>query len=94
MVKTLVFIAIVLFFATPSFARPVSYKGGLTFSTTNDGDSDAALFHYSFRNDSSIGWRNEYFRERKWLFSGAQWNVLVKRWNNTGSQANIYSTIT
>ena len=38
----------------------------------------------------SIGVRSEYQREDDFFFNGVQMNNLIKRWNNSGSQANLY----
>ncbi|MDD4013513.1 MAG: hypothetical protein PHW14_04930 [Candidatus Omnitrophica bacterium] len=74
----------------PAWARPVSYAGGWTLATYNDGDSDSGIIHYSPKADRSLGIRAEYFREKDWLMTAGQFNALVKRWNEPGWQANAY----
>lgn len=73
-----------------AWARPVSYAGGWTLATYNDGDSDSGIIHYSPKADRSFGFREEYFREKRWLMSAGQFNALVKRWNMPAWQANTY----
>ena len=71
-------------------ARPVSYPGGWTLMTVNDSLKSSAHVHYSPSAKSSIGYRLEYLRNHKLLFHSAQYNYLIKRWNKTNSQANVY----
>jgi hypothetical protein len=71
-------------------ARPVSYPGGWTMITEHSGDENNALLHYTVTPTTAIGYRVAYDRETNTTYNGAQLNYLVKRWNNPGSQANIY----
>ncbi len=77
--------------ASPAIARPVSYPGGWTVMQMNDSDSHSLHVHYSPNAHYSIGYKGEYFQDKNWQFHGAQLNYLVKRWNATNSQANIYA---
>lgn len=88
--KYIITLILGLFFCTEACARSVSYKDGWTFITTNDADSDSAYVHYSPAADYSIGIKGEYFRDRKYVVNTGQLNVLVKRWNMPGWQANAY----
>ncbi len=83
-------LALVLFTSSQAHARPVSYPGGWTVMSYNDVDSNATHIHYSPSARHSIGWRHEYFRDSSVHVDSAQLNYLVKRWNEKGSQANIY----
>lgn len=74
----------------PAFARPVSYPGGWTVMTMNDVDDNSLHIHYSPTAQYSVGWQHEYLRGPKANVDSAKLNYLVKRWNNSGSQANIY----
>lgn len=77
--------------AAPSaLARPVSYPGGWTVMAMNDDAMSSLLVHYSPSADWSVGWRENWARDEDWVFTGAQINRLVRRWNNPGSQANFY----
>jgi len=71
-------------------ARPVSYPGGWTVMLTNDAHANAAHIHYSPTARYSIGVRNEYQRGGDYYMSSVQMNNLIKRWNSTDSQANLY----
>lgn len=73
-----------------ALARPVSYPGGWTFITENDGDANAALVHYSPTAKTALGYRIEYRRDSDFTIHALQMNNLLKRWNNPDSQANIY----
>ena len=74
----------------PATARPVSYPGGWTFTTENNGDMNSGVLHYSPTAKTSFGYRYEYWRDREFSFNGIQMNNLLKRWNQPNSQANIY----
>ena len=71
-------------------ARPVSYPGGWTWMQMNNGDFSAVHAHYSPTFRDSIGLYSERNWGEDWHFTGLQYNRLVKRWNETGSQANVY----
>lgn len=71
-------------------ARPVSYPGGWTWMQLNNGDFSAIHAHYSPTFRDSIGLYSERNWGEDWHFTGLQYNRLVKRWNETGSQANVY----
>ncbi len=88
----IIFLAIVLLisYCNDGFARSVSYKDSWTILTMNDADSDSLYVHYSPESDYSIGLKGEYFRDRKYVVNLGQLNVLVKRWNMPGWQANVY----
>ena len=75
---------------TPVHARPVSYPGGWTFITENDGDVNAALLHYSPTAKTSLGYRFEDHRDQNFAIHALQMNNLLKRWNEKDSQANLY----
>lgn len=71
-------------------ARPVSYPGGWTVMQTNNGDYSALHAHYSPTFRDSIGLYSERNWSSDWHFTGVQYNRLVKRWNTSNSQANLY----
>lgn len=71
-------------------ARPVSYPGGWTAITMNDGEKNSALVHYSPTAKMSIGYRYEYWRDKEMTLNAVQVNTLLKRWNKQHSQANLY----
>ena len=76
----------------PSFiiARPVSYPGGWTLMTMNDGDKNSVHVHYSPTAKTSIGYKFEYWPDKELNLHALQINKLLKRWNKTESQANFY----
>lgn len=73
-----------------AMARPVSYPGGWTGMTVNDGDKNSAHIHYSPTADMSIGYKFEYWRDKEMTLNAVQMNNLLKRWNKKDSQANLY----
>ncbi len=74
-------------------ARPVSYPEAWTLMIRNDADQNSAHLHYTVDTQHSIGLRVRYDREEDFIFTGAQLNRLMKRWNAPDSQANIYGHI-
>jgi len=73
-----------------SFSKPISYSGGLSTMTMNDGDSNSFNIQYSPKFSYSIGYTGEYWRENKYKLHVVQVNYLLKRWNNPSSQGNLY----
>ena len=71
-------------------ARPVSYPDGWTAMTKHNGDIHSFHLHYSPTAKYSIGPRVEYRRGPEYTMTTMQLNNLLKRWNNPGSQANLY----
>jgi hypothetical protein len=71
-------------------ARPVSYPGGWTAMQVNTGDMSSLHVHYSPTFTDSIGLYSERNWESDWHFTGVQYNRLIKRWNRSQSQANLY----
>ena len=71
-------------------ARPVSYPGGITAMTMNNGDVNSLHLHYSPTAKYSLGYKAEYWRGGDYTIQALQMNNLLKRWNNPDSQANIY----
>lgn len=88
--KTGVLSLCLLLAAAPALARPVSYPGGWTFMTMNDGDTNMLHLNYTFTPQLAIGYTAEYWREEKYQLHALQMNNLLKRWNNPDSQANFY----
>lgn len=87
----IVFIFILcLMLAVPAQARPISYPGGWTIMQNNDRDVHSLHVHYSPTARHSIGLKEEYRRDSESLFTGAQFNYLLKRWNKPSEQANLY----
>lgn len=71
-------------------ARPVSYPSGWTMMQKNNGDYSSLHVHYSPTFRDSIGLYSERNWQTDWHFTGVQYNRLVKRWNESNSQANLY----
>lgn len=71
-------------------ARPVSYPDGWTIMQQNNGDFSSAHLHYSPTFQDSVGFYTERNWANDWQFSGVQYNRLLKRWNTSDSQANLY----
>lgn len=87
-----VFLMCVMFFTAmaSAFARPVSYPTGWTVITENNAMENSALLHYTLTPKTAIGYRYAYDRPTQDGSHGVQINNLLHRWNNPGSQANIY----
>jgi hypothetical protein len=85
-----VFLVLAIPASFPAWARPVSYPGGWTFITENDGSNNTAVTHYTVDRHTAVGYRLDYDRDTQKTFHGFQMNNLLKRWNNPDSQANIY----
>ena len=90
-----VIICSMIIMAWPSIAeaRPVSYPEAWTLMIKNDSESNSIHAHYTLDTKHSLGLRMRYDRDRDFVFTGAQLNRLVKRWNKPDSQANIYGRI-
>lgn len=73
-----------------AMSRPVSYPGGLTFMSTNDGDKSTVHVHYSPTAKYSVGYKFEDWRDKEIVLNAVQMNNLLKRWNSRDSQANLY----
>lgn len=87
--KNVIFLLMV-FLPITAQARPVSYAGGWMLMGEHDMNSSAVDLTYSPTARYAIGFRHEYFREDDVQMDTGQLSWLVKRWNNPGSQANIY----
>jgi len=74
----------------PVQSRPVSYPGGWTVSTFNDGDRYSGFLHYSPTAFYSIGYHAEYWRDQDYQIHALHVNNLLKRWNGEASQGNFY----
>ena len=59
----------------------------------NDAYINSAHVHYTPDTKHSVGLRLIYDRERDFIYTGAQVNRLIKRWNTSDSQANIYGMV-
>lgn len=81
---------VLMLYTGVAHARPVSYPGGWTFITENDGENNTALVHYTIDRTTALGYRIDYDRDTHKTFNGIQMNNLIKRWNNPDSQGNIY----
>ncbi|MEM9157500.1 MAG: hypothetical protein AAGB46_00520 [Verrucomicrobiota bacterium] len=71
-------------------ARPVSYEGGTTLMLRSNGEFDSLHLHYSPRVDNSIGYKFEDWVDEDFVVHAVQLNHLLKRWNQTESQGNLY----
>ena len=76
--------------AAPASARPVSYAGGWTVMQDNNGMYSSLHLHYSPTATDSIGLYTENNWDMDAVFTGLQYNRLVKRWNAPQSQGNLY----
>lgn len=83
---------ILALFLLPSAAqaRPVSWPGGWMVMLMNDIESNAAQLNYTVTPKYAVGVQHEYFRDEKFSMDAGTVDILLKRWNNPGSQANLY----
>lgn len=90
--KLTIAFAVLLFLNVSSSvqARPVSYPGGWTVMSMNDGAKNSLHFHYSPTAKYSVGYKFSYWRDDQIQTNALQINNLLKRWNNIDSQANFY----
>ncbi|MDZ4786665.1 MAG: hypothetical protein SGJ02_11385 [bacterium] len=90
------FLLTLIFIFSPSvWANPVSFKDGWGIMPTYTPDYSDLEINYSLTNKYSIG-ASAFYRkgsDSKASFGIAQYNYLLKRWNELESQANIYATI-
>jgi hypothetical protein len=82
--------AAVLLLSSAVHARPISYPGGWTVMTINDFAGSSLDATYTITPKWSAGVRHEYYRGARVSADTAQVNYLLRRWNNPGSQANLY----
>lgn len=78
------------FWPAISIARPVSYPTGKTIMIVNESDENSVHWHYTLDPKTSIGVRVINMEHEDQVFTGAQLNKLLKRWNTKNSQANLY----
>ena len=94
MMKLLVFsLALFGLFFQTAFAHPVAYKGALGVMTWNQPFLSDYWLTYSFRSDMAIAARAMRMKMKigdDLTFYMPQFDYLLKRWNETGHQANIY----
>lgn len=72
----------------PANSHPVSFKDSLSLMSTNTAKSNELLLAYSVTHQFALA--QMYLRDSKSEFHISRVNFLVKRWNKTDSQANIY----
>ena len=90
--KGLVLFAAILVCTSFANAHPVSYKHAVGVMTWNQSFMTDNWITYSFRPDAAIAARHMRFdtSEGRMQFYAPQLDYLVKRWNETDLQANIY----
>lgn len=79
-----------LFLPFRADARPISYPGGWVFMTMNDFSMNQFDLLYTLNPSFSVGVRHDYFRSDHVNSDTVQINYLLHRWNNPGSQGNLY----
>ncbi len=86
-------LTVVLFFELPSFAHPVAYKDAVGVMTWNQSFMTDDWITYSFRHDAAAAFRHMRFDapEGRMQFYAPQLDYLVKRWNESDFQANLYA---
>jgi len=73
------FIGMGLIIPNIAIARPVSYPGGWTFMTMNDGDKNSAHIHYSPTAKTSVGYKFEYWRDKEFTLNAVR---IAADWEN------------
>lgn len=81
-----------LCFSSTLWAHPVSFKHAVGVMTWNQSFMSDDWVTYSFRPDAAVAARHMRFDmpEGRMQFYAPQLDYLVKRWNESDSQANIY----
>ena len=76
-----------------AYAHPVPYAGAIGVMSWNQPFMSDDWITYSFRHDTAIAARHMRFDmpEGRAQFYAPQIDYLAKRWNNSDSQANIYT---
>jgi len=80
---------------TSALANPVSFKGGYGVMPAYNKDWFDVQLNYSLTNRYAIG-ASSFYREGKDStaeFGIAQFNYLMKRWNELDSQANVNASV-
>jgi hypothetical protein len=77
-------------FSDHAFARPISYPEGWSILQTHDGDSTSLGATYTVTKDYALGYRGEYFHDKKWQLHTATFDYLALKKNMPSSQANLY----
>ncbi len=91
--QKLIFFLISPFLLAPAaFSHPVAYQGALGVMTWNQSFMTDDWITYSFRPDAAVAARHMRFDmpEGRMQFYAPQLDYLVKRWNGTYYQSNIY----
>lgn len=76
------------------YAHPVAYKGSKGLMGYHSPNLTYSQFNYSFEHWFAVGFhhiRRPDLNDKYGTFASA--NVLVKRWNGEGLQANLYANI-
>lgn len=81
-------IGLILLFSVKTWAHPVSYKDALGIMSYNSPETNELLMTYSFNFNYAAALL--YLRDAKSEFAIPRLNYLLKRWNNSDSQGNIY----
>ncbi len=84
----LALIFILILCGTAASAHPVSYEGAFGIMSYNSQRTNEALLTYSLTSQFAVA--TTYLREARSEFYIPRADFLVKRWNNTDSQGNIY----
>jgi len=90
--KKVIFILFGLSFNQPLWAHPVAFKGAVGVMTWSQSFMTDDWVTYSFRPDAAVAARHMRFDmpEGRMQFYAPQLDYLVKRWNESDSQVNIY----
>lgn len=86
--RTIALLVGVFLGAAPALAHPVSFQGGVGLMSYNSKNMTEILATYSVTSRFALA--HTYFRQSDSEFYIPRANLLVKRWNNTDSQGNIY----
>lgn len=81
-----------LIFGPSAFGHPVAYKDAIGVMTWNQSFMTDDWITWSFRSDAALAFRHMRFDmpEGRMQFYAPQFDFLLKRWNETDLQANIY----
>jgi len=90
MLKIFIHFSALFCFSTLILAHPVIWKNGIVTTFRHDANLSSLETHYSLSRQWSIGLRGQSFHQSDTTYVIGQSNWLLKRWNQSTSQGNVY----
>lgn len=86
----LTLLAMIVLPQTAWAVKPITYPGGVTVMSMNDGMESSLHVLYTLTPRFSTGVRATYDRVDDYGTALVEGNILLKRWNNPDSQGNVF----